>query len=147
MAVNITNKKASFEFEFIETFIAGIQLSGTEIKSIRQGKASIKEAFCYFMKNELYIKNMHIAEYSFGNRFNHETRRERKLLLNRKELKKLERKTKETGLTIIPIRLFINESGWAKLKIALAKGKKLHDKRATIKDKDLKRDMERIRKY
>ena len=147
MEVNIRNKKASYEYEFIETLVAGLQLTGTEIKSIRKGKASIKEAHCYFSNNELWVKNMHIAEYDFGNRFNHETRRERKLLLNKKELRRLERKIKEKGFTIIPIGLFITKSGWAKLKIALARGKKLYDKRATIKEKDLKRDMDRVRKF
>lgn len=145
--VNIRNKRASFEFEFIETFVAGLQLTGTEVKSIRQSKASISEAYCYFNRNELFIKNMHIAEYGFGNRFNHETRRERKLLLTKKELHKLERKLKEQGYTVIPTHLFLTDSGWAKIKIALARGKKLHDKRNSIKEKDMKRDMERIRKF
>lgn len=145
--VNIRNKRASFEFEFIETFVAGLQLTGTEVKSIRQSKASIAEAYCYFNRNELFIKNMNIAEYSFGNRFNHETKRERKLLLTKKELHKLQRKIKEKGLTIIPIHLFLNEKGWAKIKIALAKGKKVYDKRNDIKEKDMKRDMDRIRKF
>jgi len=145
--VNIRNKRASFEFEFIETFVAGLQLTGTEVKSIRQSKASISEAYCYFNRNELFIKNMNIAEYSFGNRFNHETKRERKLLLTKKELHKLQRKIKEKGLTIIPIHLFLNEKGWAKIKIALAKGKKVYDKRNDIKEKDMKRDMDRIRKF
>ncbi len=147
MSINIKNKKASFEYEFIETYIAGIQLTGTEIKSIRKGKASIGEAYCYFSRNELWVKNMHIAEYSFGSHFNHETRRERKLLLQKRELKKLQRKIKDKGLTIIPVRLFLTEKGWAKMKIALARGKKIHDKRASIKEKDMKRDMERIRKF
>ncbi|ALO16957.1 SsrA-binding protein SmpB [Salinivirga cyanobacteriivorans] len=147
MNINIKNKKASFEYEFIETFVAGIQLTGTEIKSIRQGKASIAEAYCYFDRGELWVKSMHIAEYSFGNRFNHEMKRERKLLLNKKELRKLQRKIKEKGLTIIPTRLFVNDRGWAKMKIALAKGKKVYDKRQSIKEKDMKRDMDRIRKF
>ena len=147
MSINIKNKKASFEYEFIETYVAGIQLTGTEIKSIRKGKASIGEAYCYFARNELWVKNMHIAEYSFGSHFNHETRRERKLLLQKRELKKLQRKIKDKGLTIIPVRLFLTDKGWAKMKIALARGKKIHDKRASIKEKDMKRDMERIRKF
>lgn len=147
MDINIKNKKASFEYEFIETFVAGIQLTGTEIKSIRQGKASIAEAYCYFDRGELWVKSMHIAEYTFGNRFNHEMKRERKLLLNKKELRKLQRKIKEKGLTIIPTRLFVNDRGWAKMKIALAKGKKVYDKRQSIKEKDMKRDMDRIRKF
>ncbi|MDA3866129.1 MAG: SsrA-binding protein SmpB [Salinivirgaceae bacterium] len=147
MNINIRNKKASYEYEFIDTFIAGLQLTGTEIKSIRMGKASIGEAYCYFGRNELWVKNMHISEYGYGNRFNHETRRERKLLLTKKELRKLQRKLKERGFTIIPTRLFINENGWAKMKIALARGKKIHDKRQSIKEKDMKREMDRIRKF
>lgn len=147
MTINIRNKKASFEYEFIEKYTTGIQLTGTEIKSVRQGKASIAEAYCYFRQNELWIKSMHIAEYGFGNRYNHETKRERKLLLTKKELKKLNRKIREKGFTIIPLKLYLNERGWAKLEIALARGKKIYDKRQSIKEKDMKRDMERMRKF
>jgi len=142
--VNIKNKKARFEYELMESYDAGIQLFGTEIKSIRMGKASITESFCQFKENELYIINMFIDEYDWGTYFNHKTRRDRKLLLKKNELKKLQRKTKETGLTIVATNLYINDKGLAKLKIYLAKGKKLYDKRETIKGKDLKRDLERI---
>ena len=142
--VNIKNKKARFEYELMESYDAGIQLFGTEIKSIRMGKASITESFCQFKENELYIINMFIDEYDWGTYFNHKTRRDRKLLLKKNELKKLLRKTKETGLTIIATNLYINNKGLAKFKIHLAKGKKLYDKRETIKGKDLKRDLDRI---
>ncbi|HCQ29603.1 MAG TPA: SsrA-binding protein [Flavobacteriales bacterium] len=143
--INIVNRKARFEYEFLETFIAGIVLTGTEIKSIRNGKASIAEAYCFIKDGELYIKNMYIAEYEQGTYNNHDPRRVRKLLLNKHELKKLERKKKDVGITIIPVRLFINDKGLAKLEIALAKGKKLHDKRESIKERDVKRDL--ARKY
>ena len=141
--VNIKNKKASFEFFLIEKFIAGIVLTGTEIKSLRAGKASINEAYCAFTGNELYVRNMHIAEYDYGTYNNHDPKRERKLLLTARELKKLQSKLNEKGLTLIPTFLFINEKGLAKLEIALAKGKKLYDKRETLKQKDNRRDMER----
>lgn len=144
--INIKNKKAVYEYEFLETFTAGIQLTGTEIKSIRNGKASIVEGYCYVRNNEVYIKNMYIAEYEQGNYNNHEPKRDRKLLLNKQEISKLIRKKKDVGLTIIPLRLFINKNGFAKLDIALAKGKKLHDKRESIKQKDVKRDMDRAMK-
>ncbi len=126
-AVNIKNKRAKFDYELIDTYTAGIVLTGTEIKSIRLGKASLVDTYCYFSRGELWVKNMHIAEYFYGSYNNHTARRERKLLLNKKELGKLERGTKETGLTIVPVRLFINEKGLAKLVIALAKGKKQYD--------------------
>jgi len=145
--INIKNKRASFDFEFIEQFTAGIVLTGTEIKSIRAGKASLVDSFCYFVNNELWLKGMHIAEYKFGTYYNHIEKRERKLLLNRKELDKLERKTKESGLTIVPVRLFIGAKGYAKLVIALAKGKKTYDKRESLKSKDAKRDMDRAMKH
>ncbi len=141
--INIVNRKARFEYEFLETFIAGIVLTGTEIKSIRNGKASIAEAYCFLKNGELFIKNMYIAEYEQGTYNNHDPLRVRKLLLNKHELKKLERKKKDVGITIIPVRLFINEKGLAKLEIALAKGKKLHDKRQSIKERDVKRDLAR----
>jgi SsrA-binding protein len=141
--INIKNKKASFEYSFLETFIAGIQLMGTEIKSVRNAKVSMQEAYCYFNNGELYVKSMHIAPYEKGTHFNHEPLRERKLLLKKKELTKLESKSEEKGLTIIPVRLFINDRGFAKMEIALAKGKKLYDKREDIKAKDVKREMER----
>jgi SsrA-binding protein len=141
--INIKNKRASFDYEFLETLTAGIVLNGTEIKSIREGKASLVDAYCYFAGDELFVKNMHIAEYWWGNLNNHNPRRDRKLLLNRKELNKLLRKNKEKGLTIVATRLFIEENGYAKLEIALARGRKAYDKRENIKEKDLRRDMER----
>ncbi len=144
--INIRNKRASFEYEFIEKFVAGIQLFGTEIKSIRAGKASLVDSYCYFSKNELYVIGMHISEYKFGSYYNHEEKRERKLLLNRKELNKLDRKTKESGLTIVPTRLFINERGFAKMEIALCRGKKHYDKRESLKQRDHKREIDRMMK-
>ena len=142
--INIKNRKASYEFEFLDTYVAGIMLKGTEIKSIREGKASLTEAFCYFRNGELYIKQMHIAPYSMASVYNHEAVRDRKLLLSKKELNKLEGRSEEKGLSIIPIRLFINDRGLAKLEIALARGKKIHDKRQNIKEKDAKRDLDRM---
>ena len=143
--INIKNRKANFEYQFIATFVAGISLLGTEIKSIRDNKANISDAHCVFIDDELFVRNLHIAEYPNGGYINHEPKRERKLLLNRQELNKMLGKVKEKGNSIIPIRLFINEKGKAKLAIALAKGKKVYDKRESIKDKDQKRDMDRIR--
>ncbi len=144
--INIRNKRASFEYEFIDRIVAGIQLFGTEIKSIRAGKASLVDSFCFFANSELFVKGMHIAEYRFGSYYNHEEKRERKLLLNRKELDKLDRKTKESGLSIVPLRLFITEKGFAKLEIALCRGKKSYDKRESLKQKDSKRDIDRLMK-
>ena len=141
--LNIKNKRASFDYEFIEEFTAGIVLTGTEIKSIRAGKASLVDAYCYFHHQELWVKGMYVAEYKLGTYYNHIERRDRKLLLSKKELIKLDRKTKESGLTIIPYRLFLNEKGLAKLRIALAKGKKEYDKRQSIKEKDTKRELDR----
>jgi len=142
----IKNKKASHDYEFLEKFIAGIMLTGTEIKSIRQGKATLADSYCQFSKGELFIKGMHISEYWWGNINNHEPLRERKLLLTGKELRKLERKIKETGLTIIVIKVFINDRGFAKAEIAMARGKKEYDKRETLKRKDADREMDRTRK-
>ena len=142
--INIKNRKASFEYQFIATFVAGISLVGTEIKSIRNNQANISDAYCVFMDEELYVKNLHIAEYPNGGYANHEPKRDRKLLLNKQELHKMLGKVKEKGNAVIPIRLFINESGKAKLEIALAKGKKIYDKRESIKENDQKRDMDRI---
>lgn len=142
--VNIKNKRATFDYEIVETFTAGIVLTGTEIKSIRMGKASLVDTFCFFARQELWVKNMHIAEYFYGSYNNHVARRDRKLLLSRKELKKLERATKETGFTIVPVRMFINEKGLAKVVIALAKGKKQYDKRQSLREKDDKREMDRM---
>ena len=141
--INIKNKRASFDYEFVDTYTAGIVLTGTEIKSIRMGKASLVDTFCYFIRGELWVKNMHIAEYFYGSYNNHTARRDRKLLLNRKELRKLERDSQAPGFTIVPTRLFIDEKGLAKLVIALAKGKKQFDKRETLKEKDARREMDR----
>ena len=145
--INIQNKRARFEYEILDEYIAGIVLSGTEIKSIRNSKASIAESFCEFNeKGELFAVNMFIEEYAFGTRFNHRTRGSRKLLLKKIELKKLNREVRNTGLTIVPLKLFINDKGFAKVKIALARGKKLFDKRETLKDRDNKRDLDRLKK-
>jgi SsrA-binding protein len=141
----IKNKRAAFDYEIIERYTAGLQLFGTEIKSIRDGKAALTDTYCTFINNELWVKNMHIATYFFGTYNNHDVRRDRKLLLNKKELNKLLRGTRETGLTIIPVRMFINDKGLAKLEIGLAKGKKNYDKRQSIKEKDAKREMDRHR--
>lgn len=141
--IEIKNKKASFEYEFIESFTAGIVLTGTEIKSIRAGKASLNDSYCYFVGSELFVKNMHVADYWWGSFNKHDPKRERKLLLQRKELRKLQRATKEKGLTIVTTRLFIAENGYAKLNIALARGKKEYDKRQSIKEKDQRREQER----
>ena len=145
--INIKNKKASFNYTFIEKYTAGIKLTGTEIKSIRLGKASLGDAYCIFINGELFIRGLNITEYAFGTHYNHDPRQDRKLLLNKRELKKLERKSTEKSLTIVATRIFINENGWAKVDIALAKGKQEFDKRHEIKKKDLNRDMERIRKF
>ena len=145
--INIQNKKARFEYEILDQFTAGIVLTGTEIKSIRNSKASIAESFCEFNeKGELFVLNMYIEEYAFGTRFNHRPRGSRKLLLNKRELKKLNKEVRNTGLTIVPLKLFINEKGFAKMLIALARGKKLYDKRETLKDRDNKRDLDRVKK-
>ena len=140
----IKNRRASFDFEFLETFQAGIVLSGTEIKSIRAGKASLVDCFCYFSGNELYVKNMHVADYWWGTWGRHDPRRDRKLLLTKRELLKLQRAVKEKGLTIVAVKLYISEGGYAKLLIALARGKKEYDKRQSIKEKDLRREMDRM---
>ncbi len=145
--INIRNKKARFEFEILDTYIAGIQLTGTEIKSIREGKARITESFCEFNEGgELYVINMFIEEYSYGSFYNHKSKGERKLLLNKKELKKLLKEVQNVGLTIIPLKLFVTDKGWAKLQIALCKGKKLYDKRQVLKDRDNKKSLDRIKK-
>ncbi len=145
--INIKNKRARFDFEILDTYTAGLVLSGTEIKSIRLSKASISESFCEFNdRGELFIINMQIDEYSHGSHYNHLPKAERKLLLNRGELKKLEKEVKNTGLTIVPLNLFLNDRGLAKINVALAKGKKLYDKRETMKDRDNKKDLDRIKK-
>lgn len=143
--VNIKNRKASFEFHFLDTYVAGIALVGTEIKSIRQGKVNMQDAFCYFKEGELWLKQMHISPYLNASFYNHDSARERKLLLKKRELKKLEAKSEENGIAIIPIRLFVNDRGFAKLEIALAKGKKLYDKREDLKAKDAKRELDRAK--
>lgn len=145
--IRIKNRKVTFEYELIERFVAGIKLVGTEIKSIRNGNVNLTESYCQFYSGELYVKNMHISEYELGTCNNHEARRDRKLLLNRKELAKLEKKVKESGLTIVCVQLFINDRGLAKLEIALARGKKTYDKRESLKAKDAKRDMDRSMKF
>ena len=142
--INIKHTRATFDYELLETYTAGIVLTGTEIKSIRLGKASLVDTYCLLEKGELWVRNMHIAEYFYGTYNNHVARRDRKLLLNRNELRKLTRATKETGFTIVPIRLFINEKGLAKLVIAVAKGKKQYDKRQSLKEKEDKRSMDRM---
>lgn len=141
--IEIKNKRAYFEYEILDKLIAGIVLTGTEIKSVREGKVSLAEAYCLFVKDELWIKNMHIAEYSSGGRYNHDMKRTRKLLLNRKELNKLHTKVKERGFTIVPLQMFLTERGLAKVEIGLVRGKKQYDKRASIKEKDQKRDLAR----
>lgn len=142
--INIKNKKASYQFEFIDTYVAGLVLKGTEIKSIREGKVSLTESFCVFYRGELFVRQMHIAPYSMAANYNHEAIRDRKLLLNKKELEKLKTKAEEKGLTMIPVRIFINNRGLAKMEIALGRGKKTHDKRQNIKEKDAKREIQRM---
>jgi SsrA-binding protein len=144
--INIKNKKALRDYELIEKYVAGIVLTGTEIKSIRMGKASIADAFCHFINNELWVRNMNIAEYANRGYANHDPASDRKLLFNARELRKLQRKTKERGFTIVATRLFISETGYAKLNIALAKGKKEYDKREDIKKRDIKLQHDRLRK-
>ena len=146
-AINIQNKKARYEYEILDRFTAGMVLTGTEIKSIRSGLASIKESFCEFNEQgELFVVNMYIKEFVNASFYNHNPRNSRKLLLNKRELKKLEKKVKDVGLTIVPIRLYLSEKGWAKLDIALAKGKKRHDKRHSLKDRENQRDLDRVKK-
>lgn len=142
--VNIKNRKAGYEFEFLDKYVAGMQLMGTEIKSIRESLVNMQDAFCYFKNDQLFVKQLHIAPYAQGTHYNHVSDRERKLLLNKRELSKLSEKSKEKGLSIIPTRLFITDRGFAKLEIILGRGKKLHDKRDSIKEKDIKRDLDRI---
>ncbi len=144
--IAIKNKRARYEYELLDKYTAGLQILGTEIKSIREGKASIAEGYCTFENGELFIYNMHIAPYEKAGVENHDSKRKRKLLLQKKELKKLDKKLQNQGLTIVPTLLFISDSGYAKLNIALAKGKKLHDKRDTIKDRDVKKQIERTLK-
>ena len=145
--IKIANKKAKFEYIILDRYTAGIQLFGTEIKSIREGKASLVDSWCSFTGNELFVRQMHIAEYRFGSYANHEAKRDRKLLLNRKELRKLEKATKDTGKTIIPLLLFINENGLAKLEIALCQGKHTYDKRQSLREADDKKQIAQMKKF
>lgn len=142
----IMNRKAKFEYQFLQEYEAGVMLVGTEVKSIKAGNANLNDAYCMFVNDELYLKSMYVAEYELGTIHNHETRRDRKLLLRKTELKKLQRRVKEKGQTIVPYKLYINERNIIKIEIALATGKKAFDKRATIKDRDAKRDMDRVKK-
>ncbi|OBX26320.1 SsrA-binding protein SmpB [Gelidibacter algens] len=145
--INIKNRKARFQYELLDKYTAGIVLTGTEIKSIRNSKASIAESFCEFnAKGELFVINMNIEEYAFGNYYNHRPKAERKLLLNKRELKSLHKDVQIKGLSIVPLRLFINDRGFAKVEIALGKGKKLYDKRDTIRDRENKRNLDRVKK-
>lgn len=146
-SVEIKNKRAKFDYEWLDTYTAGLQLVGTEVKSIRMGKASIAEAYCYMTGGELFIKGMNVTEWSHGNIFNHDPIRERKLLLSKRELDKIDKALKDQGTTVVPTKLFISEKGWIKLNIAVAKGKKNYDKRQSIKEKDAKRDLARLKSY
>ncbi|CAN0493287.1 unnamed protein product, partial [Phaeothamnion confervicola] len=139
--INIRNRQAGYEFELLDKYVAGLVLRGTEIKSIREGKVNLQDGYCYFNNGELYTKGVTIDQYAQGTHYNHEAQRERKLLLKRTELLKIEKRVEEKGLTLVPTRLFINERGYAKLEIAIGRGKKLHDKRSTIKDRDAKREL------
>ena len=143
--INIKNKQAHFQYELIEKFVAGIVLKGTEIKSIREGKVNLQDGYCYMNNGELFAKGINISPYDQGTHYNHEAARERKLLMKRSELRKLDGKVEEKGLTLVPTRLFVNERGLAKLEIALARGKKLHDKRDSIKERDVKRELARVK--
>lgn len=144
-AINIRNRQAGFEYELLDKYTAGMVLMGTEIKSIREGKANLQDGYCYLNNGELFVKGINITPYAEGTHYNHDATRERKLLLKRSEIKKLESKVEEKGYTLVPTRLFINEKGLAKLEIAVARGKKLHDKRDSIKERDAKRELDRLK--
>ena len=144
--INIKNRKATFDYEIIETFTAGIVLTGTEVKSLRQGKAGLTDTYCMVINRELWVKNMYIAEYSYGSYNNHTTHRDRKLLLTRKELVRIAKSAEQPGYSVVPLRVFINERGLAKMVIAVARGKKLYDKRQSIKEREDKRNLDRIMK-
>lgn len=144
-SINIKNRQASYEYELLDKYIAGLVLTGTEIKSIREGKVNLQDGYCYFNNGELLVKGINITPYAQGTHYNHEATRERKLLLKRSEIKKLEGKSEEKGLTLVPVRLFINDRGYAKLEIALARGKKLHDKRDSIREREAKRELDRMK--
>jgi SsrA-binding protein len=143
--INIKNRRASYEYELLDKYIAGMVLQGTEIKSIKEGKVNLQDGYCYVNNGELFVKGIHITPYAQGTHYNHEPTRERKLLLKKAEIRKLASKMEEKGLTLIPIRLFVNDRGIAKLEIALARGKKLHDKRQSIREKDISRELGRIK--
>jgi SsrA-binding protein len=143
--VNIKNRQASYDYELLEKYVAGIVLTGTEIKSIREGKVNLQDGYGYFNNGELFVKGVNITPYAQGTHYNHEATRERKLLLKRSELKKLESRSEEKGLTLVPTRLFINDRGFAKMEIALGRGKKMHDKRESIKERDAKRELDRMK--
>jgi SsrA-binding protein len=143
--VNIRNRRAGFEYELLDTYIAGIQLRGTEIKSIREGKVNLQDGYCYFSAGEAFVKGISISAYEQGTHYNHVPDRERKLLLKKSEIEKLSSRVEEKGLSVIPLRLFINDRGYAKIEIAVGRGKKLHDKRNSIKEKDIKRELSRIK--
>jgi SsrA-binding protein len=142
--IEIKNKRAEYEYFLVDDYTAGLVLTGTEIKSIRDGKANLTDSYCVFICNELFVRGMHISEYRFGSYLNHAAKRDRKLLLNKRELRKLQNKIKERCYTIIPVKLFVNPQGYAKLLISLAKGKKFYDKRESIKEKDTKRDLQKV---
>ncbi|MEO5978914.1 MAG: SsrA-binding protein SmpB [Chryseolinea sp.] len=143
--INIKNKQAGFEYELLDRYTAGVMLTGTEIKSIREGKVNLQDGYCYFNEGEMFVKGINITPYAQGTHYNHEATRERKLLLKRSELDKLEGRTEEKGLTLVPVRLFISERGLAKIEIAVARGKKVHDKRDSIKERDAKRELDRLK--
>ena len=145
--INVKNRKATFDYEILETFTAGVVLTGTEIKSIRQGKVGLTDTYCMVINNEIWVKNMYIAEYSFGSYNNHTTHRDRTLLLNRKEIRRIARETMQPGFSIVPLRLFINERGLAKIVIAIARGKRQFDKRQSIKEREDKRSIDRMFKH
>jgi len=144
-AINIRNRQAGFEYELLDKYTAGMVLTGTEIKSIREGKVNLQDGYCYINNGEFFVKGINITPYAEGTHYNHEATRERKLLLKKSEIKKLESKAEEKGFTLVPTRLFINERGLAKLEIAVARGKKLHDKRDSIKERDAKRELDRLK--
>jgi SsrA-binding protein len=143
--INIRNKQAGFEYELLDKYVAGMVLMGTEIKSIREGKVNLQDGYCYLNNNELFVKGINITPYAQGTHYNHEAARERKLLLKKSEIRKIEIKIEEKGLTLVPTRLFINDRGLAKLELAVARGKKIHDKRDSIKDREAKRELSRMK--
>ena len=144
-SVTVKNKKARFEYEWLDTYVSGIVLQGTEIKAIRLNKVNLQESYCYIHRGEVFVKGLHIGQYTLGTHYNHEEKRERKLLLKKQEIEKIKKRMEEKGLTLIPTKLFLNNRGLAKLEIALAKGKKIHDKRDSIKDKDMKRELAKLK--